>query len=190
MKGEGEKQIELDRRMIDNRIKTLQAHLSDVEVQREVQQKQRIESHIPRVAIVGYTNSGKSTLLNRLTDSGVLAEDKLFATLDTTTRKCKLGSSQEFLLTDTVGFIRKLPHNLVESFKSTLKESVQSDYIIHVIDVSSKDMDDKIHTTNDVLAQLTDSKPQELIVFNKIDLIDATRLKLMKMRFQMLYLYH
>ena len=183
MKGEGEKQIELDRRMIDHRIKTLQSHLKDVETQREVQQKQRIESYIPRVAIVGYTNSGKSTLLNALTDSGVLAEDKLFATLDTTTRKCKLGSSQDFLLTDTVGFIRKLPHHLVESFKSTLKESVESDYIIHVIDISSMDMDDKIQTTNDVISQLTKEKPQELMVFNKVDLIDSSRLKLMKMRF-------
>ena len=137
-RGPGEKKLEMDRRLIKNRISQLNRELSQVKMHREVTRSQRERSQVKVAAIVGYTNAGKSTLLNHLTHASVLEEDKLFATLDPTTRNLKLDSGQELLLTDTVGFIRKLPHHLIEAFRSTLEEAKYADIIIHVVD-SSKD---------------------------------------------------
>ncbi|MGN1187142.1 MAG: GTPase HflX, partial [Lachnospiraceae bacterium] len=136
-RGPGEKKLELDRRLIKDRIVQLNRELADIEEHRKLARTQRSRNAIPVAAIVGYTNAGKSTLLNRLTDAGVLAEDKLFATLDPTTRNIELESGQNVLLTDTVGFIRKLPHHLIEAFKSTLEEAKYADIIIHVVDCSN-----------------------------------------------------
>ncbi|MFA7231970.1 MAG: GTPase HflX, partial [Victivallaceae bacterium] len=136
-RGEGEKQIEADRRLVKDRIKFLQLELQEVRKQRDTQRKNRDRNEIPHAAIVGYTNAGKSSLLNKLSGANVLVEDKLFATLDPTTRKILLPSKQPLLLTDTVGFVRKLPHNLVEAFKSTLEEAVLADFLILVLDISS-----------------------------------------------------
>ena len=135
-RGPGEKKLEMDRRLIHERIGQLKAELRDVERHRDVMRQQRSKNHTTVAAIVGYTNAGKSTLLNLLTDAGILAEDKLFATLDPTTRNLELPSGQQILLTDTVGFIRKLPHHLIEAFKSTLEEARYSDIILHVVDLS------------------------------------------------------
>ena len=136
-RGPGEKKLEMDRRLIKSRIAQLNRELKDVKKHREVTREQRSRSHIPVAAIVGYTNAGKSTLLNTLTGAGILAEDKLFATLDPTTRDLKLPSGQEILMTDTVGFIRKLPHHLIEAFRSTLEEAKYADIILHVVDASN-----------------------------------------------------
>ena len=136
-RGPGEKKLEMDRRLIKSRIAQLNRELKDVKKHREVTREQRSRSHIPVAAIVGYTNAGKSTLLNALTGAGILAEDKLFATLDPTTRDLKLPSGQEILMTDTVGFIRKLPHHLIEAFRSTLEEAKYADIILHVVDASN-----------------------------------------------------
>ena len=143
-RGPGEKKIETDRRLIRDRISRLNAQLKEIENHREIQRQKRSDSTIPVAAIVGYTNAGKSTLLNKLTNAGVLSEDKLFATLDPTTRVLKLPNTDKVLLTDTVGFIRKLPHNLIEAFKSTLEEAKYADIIIHVVDSVHPDMDRQI----------------------------------------------
>ena len=135
-RGPGEKKLEMDRRLIKGRIAQLNRELKDVKRHREVTREQRSRNRIPVAAIVGYTNAGKSTLLNTLTGAGILAEDKLFATLDPTTRELKLPSGQEILLTDTVGFIRKLPHHLIEAFRSTLEEARYADIILHVVDAA------------------------------------------------------
>ena len=172
MKGEGERQIELDRRMVRKRIQQLHQELTKVRKQRATQRKQRRKKPVPNAAIVGYTNAGKSSLLNRMTDSGVLADNKLFATLDPTTRKINLDNKQELLLTDTVGFIRKLPHDLVEAFKATLEEAVLADFLVHVVDGSSEDVEDHIRTTNEVLAELGADKKRTLTVFNKVDKLE------------------
>lgn len=171
-RGPGEKKLEIDRRVIRDRISKLKSELKDVAARRDEQRKQRSRSHIPIVSIVGYTNAGKSTLLNKLTDAGVLEEDQLFATLDPTTRSYKLPGSQQILLTDTVGFIRKLPHHLIEAFRSTLEEAKYSDLILHVVDVSDENWDQNIATVYDTLRQLQiDEKSGKPIitVFNKID---------------------
>ena len=173
MKGEGERQIELDRRMVRKRIQQLHQELTKVRKQRATQRKQRRKKPVPNAAIVGYTNAGKSSLLNHMTDSGVLADNKLFATLDPTTRKIHLDNKQELLLTDTVGFIRKLPHDLVEAFKATLEEAVLADFLIHVVDGSSEDVEEHIRTTNEVLKELGADKKRTLTIFNKVDKLDS-----------------
>ncbi|MCM8536138.1 MAG: GTPase HflX [Lentisphaeraceae bacterium] len=175
-RGEGERQIELDRRMIRKRIQQLHQELKKVRKQRETQRKQRRKRPVPNAAIVGYTNAGKSSLLNLLTDSDVLADDKLFATLDPTTRKIALSNNQPLLLTDTVGFIRKLPHDLVEAFKATLEEAVLADFLIHVIDASNEDAEEHIIATNTVLAELGADKKRTLTIFNKVDKVEDPRI--------------
>ncbi|MDO5551961.1 MAG: GTPase HflX, partial [Lachnospiraceae bacterium] len=153
-RGPGETKLEVDRRLIHRRIGQLKAELEDVKRHREVARQQRTRNQVPVAAIVGYTNAGKSTLLNKLTDAGILAEDKLFATLDPTTRNLKLPGGQQILLTDTVGFIRKLPHHLIEAFKSTLEEAKYSDIILHVVDCSNPWMEMQMYVVYDTLKQL------------------------------------
>lgn len=174
-RGEGERQLELDRRMIRKRIQQLHQELKKVRKQRATQRKQRRKRPVPNAAIVGYTNAGKSSLLNLLTNSEVLADDKLFATLDPTTRKIELSNNQPLLLTDTVGFIRKLPHDLVEAFKATLEEAVLADFLIHVIDASNEDAEEHIIATNTVLAELGADKKRTLTIFNKTDKVEDQR---------------
>lgn len=168
-RGPGESKLEVDRRLIHDRIGQLKAELETVKRHREVNRQQREKNHVMVAAIVGYTNAGKSTLLNQLTDAGILAEDKLFATLDPTTRNLVLPSGQEILLTDTVGFIRKLPHHLIEAFKSTLEEARYSDIILHVVDSSNPNMDVQMHVVYDTLHQLKVEDKTVITVFNKID---------------------
>lgn len=168
-RGPGEKKLEMDRRLIHERIGQLKAELDEVKRHRDVIRRQREKRHIPVAAIVGYTNAGKSTLLNRLTDAGILAEDKLFATLDPTTRALELDSGQQILLTDTVGFIRKLPHHLIEAFKSTLEEARYSDIILHVVDCSNPSMDMQMHVVYETLRDLKVEDKIMVTVFNKID---------------------
>lgn len=168
-RGPGESKLEVDRRLIHDRIGQLKSELETVKRHREVNRQQREKNHVLVAAIVGYTNAGKSTLLNQLTDAGILAEDKLFATLDPTTRSLALPSGQEILLTDTVGFIRKLPHHLIEAFKSTLEEARYSDIILHVVDSSNPNMDVQMHVVYDTLHQLKVEDKTVVTVFNKID---------------------
>lgn len=168
-RGPGEKKIETDRRIIRDRITRLSRQLKEVSSHREITRQQRSEDSVMTAAIVGYTNAGKSTLLNRLTDSDVLSQDKLFATLDPTTRMLRLTNKEKILLTDTVGFIRKLPHNLIEAFKSTLEEARYSDIIIHVVDCSNPDMDRQIKTVYDTLQQLEVKDKIVVTLFNKCD---------------------
>ncbi len=170
-RGPGETKLESDRRLIHQRIGQLKTELEDVKRHRQIARQQRVKSQIPVVAIVGYTNAGKSTLLNKLTDANILAEDKLFATLDPTTRNLKLPGGQELLLTDTVGFIRKLPHQLVEAFKSTLEEAKYSDIILHVVDCSNPWMEMQMYVVYDTLRQLAIQDKVMVTVFNKIDQI-------------------
>lgn len=172
-RGPGETKLEVDRRRIHERISQLKSELQDVERHRDVVRKQREQSGTLTTAIVGYTNAGKSTLLNKLTGAGILAEDKLFATLDPTTRALVLPGGEKVLLTDTVGFIRKLPHHLVEAFKSTLEEARYCDVILHVVDCSNPQMDMQMHVVYETLRRL-DIKDKEIItVFNKVDCPDA-----------------
>lgn len=168
-RGPGEKKLEMDRRLIKGRIAQLNRELKDVKRHREVTREQRSRNHIPVIAIVGYTNAGKSTLLNRLTGANVLEEDKLFATLDPTTRGLKLPSGQEVLLTDTVGFIRKLPHHLIEAFKSTLEEAKYADMILHVVDVSNPQIDEQMYTVYKTLQNLDVKDKVVITAFNKQD---------------------
>lgn len=168
-RGPGEKKLEMDRRLIHERISQLKAELEDVKRHREVTRKSRERGGSLRVAIVGYTNAGKSTLLNKLTQAGILAEDKLFATLDPTTRALTLPGGETILLTDTVGFIRKLPHHLVDAFKSTLEEAKYSDVILHVVDCSNPQMDMQMHVVYETLRQLEVKGKETVTVFNKID---------------------
>ena len=172
-RGPGEKKLEMDRRLIHDRIGMLKADLEDVKRHREGVRQQRDKNHVPAAAIVGYTNAGKSTLLNRLTDAGILAEDKLFATLDPTTRNLSLPGGQQILLTDTVGFIRKLPHHLIEAFKSTLEEAKYSDIILHVVDCSNPQMDMQMYVVYETLRELGICDKIMITVFNKIDAADA-----------------
>lgn len=169
-RGPGEKKLEMDRRLIHERISQLKAELEDVKRHRDLIRKQREKAHTPVAAIVGYTNAGKSTLLNKLTGAGILAEDKLFATLDPTTRNLELESGQQIMLTDTVGFIRKLPHHLIEAFKSTLEEAKYSDIILHVADCSNAQMDMQMHVVYDTLRELGVQDKTFVTVFNKVDI--------------------
>ncbi|MDD4180166.1 MAG: GTPase HflX [Victivallaceae bacterium] len=169
-KGEGEQQIELDRRLIRNRIAALKSELEVVQTQRDTQRKNRKNNNIPMAAIVGYTNAGKSSLLNKLCDSKVYIANKLFATLDPTTRKYTLPNRQELILTDTVGFVRKLPHALVEAFKSTLEEAVLADFLLLILDISSPVVKEQWETTLEVLKELGADSKRIITVFNKIDL--------------------
>lgn len=171
-RGPGEKKLEMDRRLIKNRIAQLNRELKDVKRHREVTREQRSKSRIPVAAIVGYTNAGKSTLLNQLTGADILAEDKLFATLDPTTRSLKLSGGQEILLTDTVGFIRKLPHHLIEAFKSTLEEARYADIILHVVDASNPQMDEQMYTVYETLQNLKVGDRPVITVFNKQDRVE------------------
>jgi GTP-binding protein HflX len=169
LKGEGEKQIEIDRRLLQRRVDQLKEDIEKIHDERAVQRAHRLRTGIPTFAIVGYTNSGKSTLLNALTEAGVLAEDKLFATLDTTTRKYNLPNNQEILLIDTVGFIRKIPHTLVAAFKSTLEEAVHTDILLHLIDVSASSAESQAESTYQVLKELNAAEHPIITVFNKVD---------------------
>jgi GTPase len=169
LKGEGEKQIEIDRRILKRKIDQLQKEIEEVRAHRDTQRISRVRSEIPVFAIIGYTNAGKSTLLNALTDAGVFVEDKLFATLDTTTRKFTLNNNQEILLIDTVGFIRKLPHLLVAAFKSTLEEAIEADILLHLIDVSHPMAEEQAATTHEVLKELGAGQKPIITVLNKID---------------------
>jgi GTP-binding protein HflX len=172
-KGPGEKKLEMDRRLIKDRINQLRHELEEVKQNRETSRNLRSKNRIPVIAIVGYTNAGKSTLLNHLTNAGVLEEDKLFATLDPTTRNLTLESGQQILLTDTVGFIRKLPHHLVESFRSTLEEAKYSDIILHVVDSSNPDMDRQMHIVYETLNKLGIQDKIIITAFNKQDKLET-----------------
>ena len=168
-RGPGEKKLEIDRRLISDRIAQLNRELKEVQRHREINRAKREKNSIPVVAIVGYTNAGKSTLLNHLTDAEVLEEDKLFATLDPTTRILELPGKQQVLLTDTVGFIRKLPHHLIEAFKSTLEEAKYADYIFHVVDSSNPQRDKQMHITYETLDDLKVQDKTVVTLFNKQD---------------------
>ena len=168
-RGPGEKKLEMDRRLIKERISQLKKELEHVKKHRELLREGRKKDRVMTAAIVGYTNAGKSTLLNTLTDAGVLSEDKLFATLDPTTRLLELDGGQRIYLTDTVGFIRKLPHHLIEAFKSTLEEARYSDMILHVVDCSNPNMDMQMHVVYETLRELKVEDKTIITVFNKID---------------------
>ena len=170
-RGMGEKQIEVDRRMAHVRIDRARRELEDVRKQRATQRKEREKMETPHAAIVGYTNAGKSTLLNKLSGADVMAKDMLFATLDTTTRKIELPDGQPLLITDTVGFVRNLPHRLVEAFKATLEEAVLADFLIHVLDATSPEIERFHETTLKVLGELGAVDKQTITVLNKIDLV-------------------
>jgi GTP-binding protein HflX len=173
--GEGETQLETDRRRVQDRIARLSRELEVVRRQRSTQRQARQRNHWPLASIVGYTNAGKSTLLNALTGAAVLAEDRLFATLDPTTRRLRLPSNQNVLLTDTVGFIRKLPHGLVEAFKATLEEVVQADLLVHVVDVSHPHAEEQIGSVDSVLREIGAEGKPTLMVFNKMDRLNGSR---------------
>ena len=168
-RGPGEKKLEIDRRLINDRISVLRREVEELKNHRSLAREKRSRNPIPVVAIVGYTNAGKSTLLNTLTDAGILAEDKLFATLDPTTRNYKLPGGQEVLLTDTVGFIRKLPHHLIDAFRSTLEEARYADLILHVVDSSSEQVDAHMDIVYETLKNLDVRDKQIITFFNKMD---------------------
>lgn len=170
-KGPGETQLETDRRLVRTRISVLNNELKNIEKQRATQRKQQKE--INRIALVGYTNAGKSTLMNALTNSEVLTENKLFATLDTTTRRLNLNGNMTVLISDTVGFIRKLPPHLIASFRSTLAQSIESDIILHVVDLSHPAYEEQIQAVNSILDDLGISKNPRLTVFNKVDKLNS-----------------
>ena len=175
-RGPGEKKLETDRRLIKSRLARLNRELKQMQLHRDTARKQRLERAVPVAAVVGYTNAGKSTLMNALTGAGILAQDKLFATLVPTTRRMKLPGGQELLLTDTVGFIRKLPHHLVEAFKSTLEEARYADFILHVVDSSSPQMDAQMETVYETLQALDITGKPVITLFNKRDLTEGAEL--------------
>ena len=175
-RGPGETKLEVDRRRITRRISKLEGELRDLAHTRENQRKGRERSGLSSVTIVGYTNAGKSTLLNRLTESGVLVQDRLFATLDPTTRRLSLPGGEPVLLTDTVGFVRRLPHGLIEAFKSTLEVASQADFLVHVVDAGAADPQGQIDAVHEVLAEIAADRVPELLVFNKADRVDAAAL--------------
>ena len=171
-KGEGEKQLELDRRMLRTRIEKIREELVQVRRRRALQRKERVRAPVPTFAIVGYTNAGKSSLLRRLTQANVLVEDKLFATLDTTTRRLTLPSGRPVLLIDTVGFVRKLPHRLIEAFNATLEEAIVSDFLIHLVDASHPRALELYQTTLQVLYELGAQDKKSIVLLNKVDQLE------------------
>jgi len=175
-RGPGETKIELDRRRINIRMSKLRKQIAAMKPARETKRANRKRNQIPSVAIAGYTNAGKSSLLNRLTSAGVLVQNALFATLDPTVRQTKSPDGREYTIADTVGFVRNLPHQLVEAFRSTLEEIADSDLIVHVVDASHVDPGSQIATVRQVVGELGARGIEELIVFNKIDLVDETTL--------------
>jgi GTP-binding protein HflX len=177
-RGPGETQIETDRRIIRKRITQMRRELEHIDRTMETQQKQRSRHY--RVALVGYTNAGKSSLMNRLTEAGVYVEDQLFATLDATTRRVETGDAHEFLLTDTVGFIRKLPHHLIESFRATLGEVRHADLLLHVIDSGDADRDGHMVAVEEVLGSVAEAPAERVLVFNKIDTVSPGRLQALR----------
>ncbi|MBQ7324334.1 MAG: GTPase HflX [Clostridia bacterium] len=181
-RGPGESKLETDRRHVQRRIAALEAQIAEMDANRQVQRVKRERSGILKVAIVGYTNAGKSTLLNRLTDAGILAENKLFATLDPTTRKYELPSGRELLLTDTVGFIRNLPHHLIRAFRSTLEEAKFADAILILVDASDPEADSQLEVTEKLLYDLGASDKPILYVFNKCDVSTEAAQGLMRLR--------
>lgn len=182
-RGPGETKIETDRRRIGSRIAKLRAELRELDGNRELKRAERKRNRIPSVAIVGYTNAGKSSLLNRLTNAGVLVENALFATLDPTTRRTQTSDGRVFTLTDTVGFVRHLPHDLVEAFASTLEESAQADLLVHVVDASDPDPAGQITAVRQVLADIGAGQLPEQIVFNKADLADEHTLTALRSQY-------
>lgn len=182
--GEGESQLEVDHRMVRKRITSIKRELKDLDSNREVQRQSRQASGMLRAALAGYTNAGKSSLLNRLTGADVLSYDKLFATLDSTTRKYVLPEGREITLTDTVGFIQKLPTTLVEAFKSTLDEIREADIVVHVIDASSPEFEGQIHAVEEVLQQIGAQGISRIEVFNKVDKLDDDQRRALQARFK------
>ncbi|MBT3638213.1 MAG: GTPase HflX [Opitutae bacterium] len=176
-RGEGEAQIELDQRMLRDKIASTKREIAQVAVRRSTSRKKRQRIPLPTMAIVGYTNAGKSTLLNCMTGANVISEDKLFATLDPTSRKVRCPSGRTVVLTDTVGFIRKLPHRLVDSFKATLEEALVADLLLHVVDLSNPDFDKQMETTREVLRELGAQEKEILTVYNKIDQVESPLIK-------------
>ncbi len=173
LRGPGETQLETDRRLIGHRIRTLKSRLEKVQRQREQGRRARKKADVPTISLVGYTNAGKSTLFNNLTNADVYAADKLFATLDPTLRKIKLPAGFPVVLADTVGFIRQLPHDLVAAFRSTLKETQDADLLLHVVDASSEERNDNMDQVNLVLDEIGAEDRPQLLVFNKIDLLEG-----------------
>jgi len=169
LRGPGETQLETDRRLIGKRVKVLKDKLEKVRAQREIQRRSRGRNHLFMASIVGYTNAGKSTLFNRLTHAGVYAADQLFATLDTTTRRVHTGNGSRVVISDTVGFIRQLPHTLVAAFRATLEETVHADLLLHMVDASSDDRDAQAAAVNQVLAEIGAQAIPQIVVMNKID---------------------
>ena len=181
-RGAGETKIEMDRRRIRDQIAKIRRELKDMERTRQVKRSSRKRSGIPQVAIAGYTNAGKSSLLNRITGAGVLVENALFATLDPTVRKTRLPSGREITLADTVGFVRHLPHQLVEAFRSTLEEVADADLILHIVDGSDENPEGQIDAVREVLAEIDAARIPELIVVNKLDAADPVTLNRLKRR--------
>ena len=173
LRGPGETQLETDRRLLRVRVRTLQQRLEKVEKQREQARRSRSRAALPVVSIVGYTNAGKSTLFNRMTNANVYVADQLFATLDPTLRRIELDDVGAVLLADTVGFIRHLSHKLVDAFKATLEETVMADLLLHVVDASAPERDDNIEQVNRVLAEIGADGQRQIIVYNKIDRLAA-----------------
>ena len=173
LRGPGETQLETDRRLLRQRIKTIRSRLEKVKRQRHQGRQRRLRSAVPLVALVGYTNAGKSTLFNRLTGSDVYAADQLFATLDATQRRCELSGNHSIVMSDTVGFIRQIPHDLIESFHATLQEVKQADLLLHVVDVNDPQRQSHIDQVNEVLAEIGAEHVPQFVVYNKIDLHDS-----------------
>ena len=175
LRGPGETQLETDRRLVDKRIRVIRERLEQVRVRRRLSRRARARSGVPVVALVGYTNAGKSTLFNRLTGAGVLAEDRLFATLDPTLRRVDLGGGDAVVLADTVGFIRQLPHDLVAAFRATLEETKEAQLLVHVVDATAPDRSERIRDVHDVLQAIGAGEVPRLEVFNKCDALDPGR---------------